>query len=140
MLFCITRYHMIFFYINTWCFFFKYWNVNILLLRNHFDKVAWYLTWYFRTVSKNLVLYRITDNGRGFLLSLSSLIPSYKTIGYWFWIASIFHSFKAICLKLWMYERFVNIFDSQKKFWDQTKISMISNTGVYTIVHYIWCK
>ena len=33
-------------------------------------------------------------------------------------------------------ERFVDIFDGQKAFWNWPKKSMISETGVYTIVHY----
>ena len=78
---------------------------------------------------------QIQDNGRGFLPVFTRTTP-YTTIGYQFWIASIFYNFKPICLKLCMQEMFVDIFDSQKAFWDWRMISKVSEIGVFTIFHY----
>ena len=71
------------------------------------------------------------------ILAFSKILCStYAAIGYQFWISSIFYSFKPVCLKLCMLERFVDIFDDQKDFRDWQNIIKVSETSVYTIVHY----
>ena len=60
-----------------------------------------------RRYSKCLYLSKTTDaplNDHGFLPIFTRITP-YTTIGYQFWIASIFYSFKSLCLKLCMYCR-----------------------------------
>ena len=58
----------------------------------------------------------------------------YTTIGYQFWIAPNFYSFKAIRLKVCILERLIYIFDGQESF--LPKKSPVTEFGVYTIVHY----